>query len=81
MNIDIRDLITLSDGNKYIVISKVYYDNNDYLYLVDVNENNNLKYCYIEDDSIVEITDEELNKKLLPLFFERAKDIVLSWNN
>ena len=74
MNIDIKDVITLSDKNKYVVVSKVFYDNKDYLYLVDINNNKNLKFCYLDNDEIVEISDKEINTKLLPLFFDKVKE-------
>ncbi len=81
MNIDIKDLLTLSDKNKYVVVSKIYYDGKDYLYLIDINNSANLKFCYIENDSIIEITDKELNTKLLPLFLEKAKDVAFNVQN
>ena len=76
MNINIKDILKLSDDNKYVVASKVYYDGKDYLYLVDINNNNNLKFCYLDNDELVEITDKELNTKLLPLFFDKVINII-----
>ncbi len=81
MNIDIKDLLTLSDKNKYVVVSKIYYDGKDYLYLIDINNSSNLKFCYIENDSVIEITDKELNTKLLPLFLEKAKGVAFNMQN
>lgn len=76
MNINIKDILTLSDDNKYVIVSKVYYDGKDYLYLVDINNNNNLKFCYLDNDELVEINDKELNAKLLPLFFDKVKNMI-----
>ena len=76
MNINIKDILTLDDDNKYVVVSKVYYEGKDYLYLVDINNNKNLKFCYVDNDDVVEINDKELNTKLLPLFFDKVKDIL-----
>ena len=76
MNINIRDILELSDNNRYIVVSKVFYDGKDYLYLVDVNDNDNLKFCYLDKDEIVEISDKEINTKLLPLFFDKVKNTI-----
>jgi len=76
MNINIKDILELSDNNRYIVVSKVFYDNKDYLYLVDVNDNDNLKFCYLDNDEIVEISDKDINTKLLPLFFDKVKDTI-----
>ena len=76
MNINIKDILTLDDDNKYVVVSKVYYEGKDYLYLIDINNNKNLKFCYVDNDAVVEISDKELNTKLLPLFFDKIKDIL-----
>ena len=76
MSIDIKDILTLDDNNKYVVVSKVYYEGKDFLYLVDVNNNANLKFCYVDNDELVESNDKELNTKLLPLFFDEIKDML-----
>ena len=39
MNINIRDILTLDDDNRYVVVSKIYYNGKDYLYLVDTENN------------------------------------------
>ena len=49
MNIDIKDIITLSDDNEYIVTSKAVYDNKIYYFLVDINDNSNMKFLYEEN--------------------------------
>ena len=33
-------------------------------------------FCYYENDTMVELDDKELTTKLLPLFYEAAKDII-----
>ncbi len=76
MSIDIKDILTLDDDNKYVVVSKVYFEGKDFLYLVDINNNANLKFCYVDNDELVESNDKELNTKLLPLFFDEIKDML-----
>ena len=76
MSIDIKDILTLDDDNKYVVVSKVYFEGKDFLYLVDINNNANLKFCYVDNDELVESSDKELNTKLLPLFFDEIKDML-----
>ena len=61
----ISDIITLSDHNKYVVASIVNHDNKTYLCLVDINNNQNIKYCYIDKDEVVLIKKESLNPVLL----------------
>ena len=73
MTINIKDILTLSDNNDYIVISKVDYNNKTYYYLLDKNDSGNILFCYLENDELVEVVDKELNTKLLPLFLKEAE--------
>lgn len=68
MLININDLITLDDNNEYVVVSKCEFENKVYFYIVDINDNSNLKFCYLNNDEFIELSDGELVKKLLPLF-------------
>ncbi len=76
MNINIRDILTLDDDNRYVVVSKIYYNGKDYLYLVDTENNENLKICYLNGDELVENNSKDLNTELLPLFFGKVKNIL-----
>ncbi len=58
MIINIKDLLTLDDNNEYVVISKINYDNKNYYYLLDKNNNDNFKFCYEDNDELVEIDDK-----------------------
>lgn len=73
--IDIRDILTLDDNNEYVVVSKISYEDKIYYYLVDKNDNVNLKFCYENGDSLVELNDKVLVTKLLPLFLDAAKNV------
>ena len=77
MEIEYQDIITLSDKNKYVVASKVKYNDSKYVYLVDINDNTNLKFAEIEkNNSLSEldsVRDEELIKLLIPLFYNSSK--------
>ncbi len=68
MNIDIRDTLTLSDNNKYVVASKAYGNGKNYYYLVDINDHLNCKFVEAKDDSLIEIEDAEAIKNILPFF-------------
>ena len=61
----ISDIITLSDQNKYVVASIVNHNNKTYLCLVDINNNQNIKYCYLDKDEVVIINKESLSSILL----------------
>lgn len=75
--IDIKDVITLSDGNKYGVVSKTILDGKTYYYLVDVNHHKNLKFCYEKNSGsefkLVEVEDKALIQKLIPLLANEIK--------
>jgi len=74
MDIDIKDIVTLSDNNSYVVVSKVSYQENVYYYLVDKDKNENIKFCVenIENLSLIEVEDKDLIQQLLPLFLKSS---------
>lgn len=67
--IDIKDILTLSDGNQYGVVNKTIKNNIIYYYLVDTKNPANIKFCYEEKNNnqieLVEIEDKVLIKSLL----------------
>ena len=73
MTINIKDTLTLDDNNEYVVVSKISVDDKNYFYLIDKNNNSNVKFCYQDNDELVELNDKELVTRLLPLFVENAK--------
>ena len=74
-NIDIKDLITLSDDIKYVVASKIVVEEKIYLYLVGLEDNANIKFCVVDDDNHVsELDNPEQIQKLLPLFAKASED-------
>lgn len=79
MNIDIRDTITLNDDNKYVVVSKIDYDDDTYYYLTDINNNENTKFLVqnrYKQESLLEVEDIELLQKLFPMFLSKTKEIM-----
>lgn len=72
--IQIRDILTLSDDHEYVVVGKTDEADREYYYLIDKNNVENIKFCYLEKDELVEIEDSELIKSLLPIFLESAHD-------
>lgn len=72
--INIKDTLTLSDNHEYVVVSKAKYNETDYYYLLDIKDNTNAKFCYIDGKNVKLITDQELITKLLPLFFDNVKE-------
>ena len=74
MDIDVKDIITLSDDNEYVVASKVNYQDSAYYYLIDKDNSENLKFCVEkpENQSLIEIENENLIQNLLPLFLKSS---------
>ena len=79
--IEIRDVITLDDNNEYVVASIANYENKKYYYLIDINNHQNILFCYEENETLVESIDKDINTKLLPLFYKNGKDILEEYNN
>ena len=77
MIINITDVLTLSDNNEYVVVSKTNYDSIEYYYLIDKNNDANVKFCYLDNDELVELDDKELTTKLIP-FFVKEMDKILN---
>ena len=62
---DIKDVLTLSDGNDYVITSKVNHDYKIYLCLVDINNNKNIKFCYLDNNDVVIVKKESLSESLV----------------
>lgn len=73
---NIKDIVTLSDDNKYQVISKTNYEGLIYYYLVDINDLTNIKFLYENIDRLTEVEDPELIRKLLPKLYNEIKDLI-----
>ena len=74
--LEMTNLVTLSDDKEYVVTSKAEYEGKIYYYFVDINDNKNIKFLLEDGDELEEVDDDELVRKLLPLFLENVKQIV-----
>lgn len=81
MNIDIKDTLKLDDNNEYVVVGKVNYENKYYYYLIDMEDPENLMFCYEDNGDLVELMDKDLTAKLLPLFLEKSNKILSEFIN
>lgn len=68
MNIDINDIITLNNNFDYVVINKLKYQDKIYYYLMNINDNTNILFCYEKKDSLIEVNDKYLITTLMTLF-------------
>ena len=66
MNIDIKDVIKLSDNNDYGVVSKITYHNKIYYYLVDINDNSNIKFCCENERKLIELENKKIIQTIIP---------------
>ena len=74
MNIEIKDTITLSDDKEYVVVSKVKHENKTYYFILDINDEDNIRICVENKFYLVDVSDEKLKNTLLPLFMQQAKE-------
>lgn len=81
MGIEIEDIITLDDKKQYVVVSKVNYENSNYIYIVDIHDTSNIKFAEVENSNgkiiISEIgsSEQELLDKILPMFFKQNEQL------
>lgn len=45
-------ILTLDDGIKYVVVDRIKYNDTEYIYLVDINNSNNLMICEINNNKL-----------------------------
>lgn len=74
--INIKDTLVLDDDNEYVVVSKTNYNYKSYYYIINNKDNSDFKFCYQENDELVEMEDDKLIKELIPLFFNSVKDVL-----
>lgn len=74
------NIITLSDNKKYLVLSKIDYSNEKYLYLSNLEDPVDIKVCREESENeslqLVVVTDKKLIKKLFTYFFKDMKTMI-----
>ncbi len=75
LNVD--KVVTLGNGEKYLVLDKVLYNNIEYYYIAKINTmetdiENNFKLVTVEENDnikiISEVTGEDKLKEILPMF-------------
>ena len=71
---EITDILTLSDGNEYLIASKAKYEYKIYLCLVDINNNKNIKFCYLDNDEVVIVKKEKLSDVLVLKLLRNMSD-------
>lgn len=79
MDLSINKVITLGNGENYLIVGKINFELEDYLYIAQINETrtdilDNYKIVKVTQDNnkyyLDEIVGEEKLKKILPIFVE-----------
>ena len=73
---EITDILTLSDGNEYMITSKAEHDYKIYLCLVDIKNNQNIKFCYLENNEVVIVKKEDLSSVLVLKLLRNMSSII-----
>jgi len=77
MNIEIQDVIKLDDKNEYVIVSKADFEQQTYIYIVNINDNTKFKIAKFLKDRLVEVEDnKDLIRKLIVLFYKNALDAI-----
>ena len=80
--IDILDIITLDNDIDYVVGAKTLRDGINYYCLVNENNPEDLLICKSKDEvNLMEVTDVEVVKSLLPGFYKSIREakIIEKW--
>ena len=76
--IDIKDVITLDDNDKYMVVSKANYNNDTYFYIMDIFDNKEIKILRLnENNKLSEFDDQNIVQDLFPLFFKETLNMII----
>lgn len=74
---NIKDIVGLSDGNRYIITSIASFEGSTYIFLVDINKHDNIKFCQIvangDKARLLEVTDDNLLIKLIPILNQNVQ--------
>ena len=75
MTLEEKNVVRLCDGCEYFVTHKIEVNGDPHYFLVDINDQSNIKVCFQSGDDLVEIEGEKIDE-LIPLFAERSKEIL-----
>ena len=68
------ELIQLSNNKEYAVVSSIFYEGINYVYILDTESYKDYKLCKFEDELLKPVKDEELLKELIIRFNDDLKD-------
>ena len=81
MQINKGKVLKLNDGKEYVVVSLINYNTDKYIFIVDINKNENFKICNLNQNKLIEVENVDLILELMKLFNEDTKSIFMQNNN
>ncbi|MDD4624245.1 MAG: hypothetical protein GX032_01215 [Tenericutes bacterium] len=71
MNFEVKSTVTLSDDKKYMVMSKVEYNGKKYMFLINIDDEKDYKFCSLNNENkLFQIKDEDLIHTIAPLLYK-----------
>ena len=68
------ELIQLSNNKEYAVVSSIFYEGINYVYIIDTESYKDYKLCKFENELLKPVKDEELLKILIVKFNDDLKE-------
>lgn len=74
MELEVKDSVVLDNGNEYVISGKTEYEGQTYYFLISLLDESDIKFCYREEDELVEVMDKDFVNKLLVSFYKSNKE-------
>jgi len=74
--LNIGYIITLANNKRYVVTGKVKHKDTTYYELGNINDMDDLIYCYLNDGEFIILENQELINILLPLFRLSLENVI-----
>lgn len=79
MNIEEKDIITLNDDKRYLVVRKINFEKKIYYYIANVDSPLEVKYLFESGDKLIQVhNDDELVKVVKELTKTIDVELLLS---
>lgn len=69
MILNVKDILTI-EGKEYTVVDMLNIDAKQYIYLINLDDSSDIKFCLLNDNKILEVLDKEEVKMLIKKFCE-----------
>ena len=73
---NVTDIVRLSDKKEYLVAAKIDHKEKTYLCLVDMANNQNVRYCYLDGDEVVILKKESVDSVVLLKLFKQMTTLL-----